>query len=132
MPVIRMRSCRNPACRLMVQADSVCACGTPHGKSHKAAKVKAQGTDRYAWKRLRKQCVERDGCCASCGATSDLTAHHAGGYTPGVQVELSSLVCLCRRCHGRVSQRQSEQARAASEFDAARERQIREARRMGL
>jgi hypothetical protein len=41
MPVIRMRHCRNPACRQMVQCDSVCpGCGTPHGKSHKAAKVK--------------------------------------------------------------------------------------------
>ena len=112
--------------------DGVCAaCGTAHGRAHKAAKKRAQGTHRYAWQRLRKLCVERDVRCAHCGATSDLTAHHAGGYAAGTQVELASLVCLCRACHGRVSQRDSEQARAARAFDAARERAIRDGRRMG-
>ena len=69
------------------------------------------------WHAARADCLDRDDyTCQQCGATEDLTVDHrvplevlfAHGITPDaieLALDLANLVCLCRPCNGRKSDR---------------------------
>ena len=56
-----------------------------------------------AWKRARREALERDGyLCTRCKATEDLIVHHVVEIAPGVDpYEVGNLQTLCRGCHAR-------------------------------
>lgn len=71
-------------------------------------------TDRFytstAWKKLRKEALERDLCCVICGASgSYLTADHIipRSAEPDLELELSNIRILCKSCDNK---RHSEKA----------------------
>lgn len=60
-----------------------------------------------AWKKARRQCLERDQhTCVTCGATDDLTVDHIIPLdrllkTGGDPYDLNNLRVLCRSCNSR-------------------------------
>ena len=53
-------------------------------------------SDEWRWK--ANAAKEAAGCCAVCGATTELETHHKTYVRVGHE-RLSDLVVLCRRCH---------------------------------
>lgn len=57
------------------------------------------------WKKLRKQCFERDDFrCVKCGSAKNLNAHHLNYDNIGKPEELDDLVTLCGECHTKIHQ----------------------------
>lgn len=57
----------------------------------------------YDWLIARLAALARDGhACRHCGATSSLVVHHIRAYRDFRDNQLSNLITLCRRCHGRL------------------------------
>ena len=56
-----------------------------------------------AWKRARREALERDGyLCRTCNAAEDLIVHHVIELAPGVDpYDVDNLQTLCRSCHAR-------------------------------
>lgn len=75
------------------------------------AKQRAHGRDRRDVRRAMKAAIARDGACAYCGATEDLTAHLdeelAGEHT----TDPDDYTTACRSCHGRVDGRRATRPR---------------------
>ena len=74
----------------------------PH-KQQRAAKVKASGTSKPHWRRLRLQALERDNhTCRRCGrpAVSVHIAPHLGRNHD--RATLGDCESLCRSCHGAI------------------------------
>jgi len=54
------------------------------------------------WRRLSRQAIEQAGCCAICGSTDRLEAHHISP-DPELALDPHNIVVLCKVCHARVT-----------------------------
>lgn len=66
----------------------------------------ARVTSRRRWKTLRWLALKRDGhVCQECGARGRLEVHHREPVRlrPDLAYNLENLVCLCPRCHSRIT-----------------------------
>lgn len=53
-----------------------------------------------AWKKLREEVLERDGCrCMNCSSEQRLEVHHIVPLSAGGANEPSNLITLCKKCH---------------------------------
>lgn len=87
-PVIRLKHC---TCGGVVNPDSVCSCGQPHGKARRGEYATA------AWSRLRCAAIAAHPWCSECNTTTDLTGDHL--RYPARTVD--DVRVLCRPCNSR-------------------------------
>jgi len=106
------------------------ACGTLHegqGARCIQCQVPSRGTRKQqaawahvyrssAWKRARREALERDGyLCHTCNSADDLIVHHVIEISPGMDpYNVDNLQTLCRGCHAREHNRRRAHAREQS------------------
>jgi len=67
------------------------------------------------WRKLRREVLQANGCCAICGATDNLHVHHI--TPPKGDEELfynrDNLTVLCETCHARMTSAEAKEAKDA-------------------
>ena len=79
---------RCPTCERIYQA--------ARARRPKAAKIWRTAR----WQETSRRAIRRDGECQLCGATTNLTAHHLHYDAP---FDTTTIITLCRTCHGKAS-----------------------------
>lgn len=93
-------------CGVLTEASSYCPF---HSRVRRAARQRrkkrspsSERTRSAAWKRLRHQCLLRDGfACVVCGSRVSLEAHHLRAVADGGADSLDNLETRCFNCHPR-------------------------------
>lgn len=67
----------------------------------------------YAYRKWRKQVIERDGVCQRCGGNEKLEAHHIKDFAlyPFERLELNNGIALCEKCHKQVHKERRKNGR---------------------
>ena len=87
------------------RSSSTCAkCWRPRHRPY--SQQRSETASFYAsarWRKVRLMVLDRDGYQCVCGRATDLIVHHRTALTerPELALELTNLVTLCRKCHGR-------------------------------
>lgn len=53
----------------------------------------------YAWRKIRKEVLDRDKKCHKCDKTDQLVVHHIIEWGDGGKDEIDNLITTCRACH---------------------------------